>query len=349
MRVEQSAQERTRCDFSCTDRMCVTMDKAGVPTEGKWRALLLFMRDIDAHRNLSVFPKKQIQQNLIEVIRERVYSDDQFERLLQKYMQIINGPLEKKLAETINESGRFLEEFRELMQRRHNDVSGLGDFTVAAIQNNEEPRELILKLRVAFREVTSSMEGDVKRLQELSTTDALTGLLNRRALDDNLAREISRATKARSPLSLIMIDIDHFKKFNDTYGHRVGDQALTTVAKVIISAIESCRLEGELPAIAARFGGEEMVVILPGLGSDSAAARAEIIRQKIEAYNFIIRNSEGAIVQENIRITASFGIAQLADSWLGQPGVEARLFEAADSALYVAKGNGRNQVRTYTA
>lgn len=347
--VENILHEREHCDFSCTDRMCVTLDKAGVPTDEKWRTLVLYMRNIDTHSNLNRFQRKQIQQHLVEVIRERQYSDEQFTQLLQKNLKVLNAPLEKKLAETINESGRFLEEFRDLIQRRSKDVSGLGDFTVDAIQNEQEPRELILKLRLAFKEVTSSMENDVRRLAELSTTDALTGLLNRRALDDNVQREITRAAKTKQPLSFILLDIDHFKRFNDTYGHRIGDQALITVARIITRATESFKKIDPLPAIAARYGGEEMAVILPGVPLLTAAQRAETIREKIAAYNFIVRNGEGEIVENDIRITASFGVSELVDQWKGLPSAPEKLMEAADNALYEAKGNGRNQVRSYAS
>jgi diguanylate cyclase (GGDEF)-like protein/hemerythrin-like metal-binding protein len=151
--------------------------------------------------------------------------------------------------------------------------------------------------------------------QILATRDGLTGLANRRRLNDVLASEWSRANRSELSLGLIMIDIDHFKDYNDHYGHQAGDECLQNVALAIQSAAQRA---GDL---AARYGGEEFVLIL---------------RKSIESLNLEhVRSPAG-------RITASLGVAALTDDCFTDP--EA-LLRAADAALYRAKHDGRNQVQ----
>jgi len=161
------------------------------------------------------------------------------------------------------------------------------------------------------------------RLEELATTDALTGLRNRRKFDTEIDVEWRRAMRQRAPLALLMIDADHFKAFNDTNGHQAGDQLLVGIA---ICISDSVRRAGDC---AARYGGEEFAVLLPGCASADAFQIAETIRRKVMQW------SEGPAVN-----TVSVGVASLTPAagmhW-------ALLLEAADKALYAAKAGGRNQ------
>lgn len=164
-------------------------------------------------------------------------------------------------------------------------------------------------------------------LAQLAATDALTGLANRRTLDQALRHEWFRAQRSGKPLSVLMIDADHFKDFNDRYGHQAGDQALRTLASVISAHVRR-------PAdLAARYGGEEFSVILAETDSAGAQQIAEHIRKAVEQLPFI----EGA----ESPITVSIGIS----TWTTATDIslESVLF-AADKALYQAKENGRNRV-----
>src|SRR3984957_1686723 len=118
-----------------------------------------------------------------------------------------------------------------------------------------------------------------EKLEELATTDALTGLKNRRKFDAAIDSEWRRATRQKSPLALLMIDADHFKSYNDTFGHQAGDQVLIGVA---ICISDSVRRAGDC---AARYGGEEFAVLLPGLAPEEALAVAETIRLKVERWS----------------------------------------------------------------
>ena len=161
------------------------------------------------------------------------------------------------------------------------------------------------------------------KLEELATTDALTGLKNRRKFDADIDSEWRRAARHDMPVALLMIDADHFKTYNDTHGHQAGDQMLVGIA---ICISDSVRRAGDC---AARYGGEEFSVLLPGLSAAQAVRVAETIRLKV------LQWSEGPTAA-----TVSIGIASVTPSTTADGSV---LVQAADKALYAAKAAGRNQ------
>jgi diguanylate cyclase (GGDEF)-like protein len=168
-------------------------------------------------------------------------------------------------------------------------------------------------------------------LAALAVTDALTGLLNRRRFDESLNREWRRALRTRKPLSILMIDADSFKAFNDTYGHQAGDGALKSIAAVL-------RDNGrEGTDVACRVGGEEFALLMPEADKAGAVALAERIRGAVAAQSIPHLGSASEIV------TVSIGVATLVPD---QATGEADFLAAADAALYEAKAAGRNQVKT---
>ena len=163
-----------------------------------------------------------------------------------------------------------------------------------------------------------------ERLKQLATTDALTGICNRRHFDEVLASEINRAARFSSPLSLILFDIDHFKRVNDTFGHQAGDRVLTQLAVTVGNSIRTVDLF-------ARWGGEEFVVMLPGSDLDAGRLLAEKLRMALEKQPF----------SDVGQVTCSFGVAEYA------PGDNAdALIKKVDRCLYHAKASGRNRVET---
>ncbi|HEJ2440164.1 TPA: diguanylate cyclase [Burkholderia multivorans] len=166
----------------------------------------------------------------------------------------------------------------------------------------------------------------------LARTDGLTGLNNRRSFGEVLDREWRRARRVRSVFSLLFVDVDRFKAYNDTYGHQAGDDALAAVARCIGENIRR-------PAdVAARYGGEEFVVLLPDTAANGAAQIAERIRIAIDALGLEHVGSEFG------RVTASIGLA----SWKPEQDVEPdAIIKAADEALYYAKATGRNKVTQF--
>ena len=143
------------------------------------------------------------------------------------------------------------------------------------------------------------IRNSLKAAEQRSNTDALTGLANRRSLEEFLRSAQIAAMETGEPLSVLMIDIDHFKKFNDSYGHQVGDQVLRLVAKVLQENVRDVDL-------AARYGGEEMIAVLPGANLDVGAEVAERIRCRISEAR-LTRRTTG---QEIASVTVSIGVAQ---------------------------------------
>jgi diguanylate cyclase (GGDEF)-like protein len=161
------------------------------------------------------------------------------------------------------------------------------------------------------------------KLTELAITDPLTGLKNRRKFDEEIETEWRRAARQNMPLAVLMIDADHFKSYNDTFGHQAGDQVLVGIA---ICISDSLRRAGDC---AARYGGEEFAVLLPGLSSAGAVGIAEKIRLRVQQW------SDGSPV-----MSVSIGVASLTPNATIESSV---LVKAADKALYAAKAGGRNQ------
>ncbi|MDX1764291.1 MAG: GGDEF domain-containing protein [bacterium] len=308
---------REHCDFSCTDKLCVTLDKAGVPADSKWRSLVLYMRDLKDHDYLSDGQKAQIHDLLKELISSRQYTERGFQKLVSQQEKILSAPYVRKLEETVRESERLIDDFQKLMQRRQGDIKKLETKTVTGIESGKDPREMIKDLRTAFHDVVTVMEKDVSELDKLSKTDVLTGLNNRRALDDYLQGAADAFLRDGRPHSLVMLDIDHFKKFNDTYGHQIGDQALATVSKILREKITEFADREQVHCFGARYGGEEFSVIIPETTLEAGLAKAEEIRESIENYNFIIRDASGEISHKGIKITASIGVAEMKQEWAG--------------------------------
>lgn len=186
---------------------------------------------------------------------------------------------------------------------RHGDGQLLG--SVAQIRDMTEELRLEQELRV------------------LSTTDGLTGLFNRRHLEETLRTELVRAKRTRLPVSVLMFDIDHFKRFNDTYGHDQGDRVLKAVAAAVRGVVR----ETDIPC---RYGGEEFLVILPATNGGEALSLSEHLRAFVESMEV-----------DGLRVTISIGVATVPD--IDAADADA-LVAAADGGLYAAKAAGRNQV-----
>ncbi len=187
------------------------------------------------------------------------------------------------------------------------------------------------ELETLVEERTAALEDAKTKLEALSNTDGLTGIANRRAFDGMLAQEWKRGQRAGTPLALIMLDVDHFKKFNDRYGHPAGDRCLQALAGALARA---GRRAGEL---AVRYGGEEFVMLLPNADGHDALETARHIQQEVWSLALPHAETPAGIV------TVSLGVAGLVPSAQRTP---EDLVQQADSALYDAKLSGRNCVRS---
>ena len=174
-----------------------------------------------------------------------------------------------------------------------------------------------------------------QKLSELALVDGLTGLSNRRAFNEALEREWKRTLREGSQISLLLLDVDHFKEFNDRYGHQAGDDCLRAVAAAIRSILRTSD-------IAARYGGEEIAVILPSTDLAGAVEVAEKMRNAIEALHL----PQGGHREGNGYVTASIGAATALARQGGTTKMPESLLLAADTAMYKAKNGGRNCVAT---
>ena len=219
------------------------------------------------------------------------------------------------------------------------DVSGNNEVTELARAFNLMGEHLLMligelgehnvRLEERVRDRTAELEAANRKLAALSTTDGLTCLANRRHLDDMLESEWRRAIRHGQPIALIMVDVDHFKSFNDLYGHQEGDECLRRIAEVLA---DHTQRSGEL---AARYGGEEFTIILPGADSEQASGFAEEVRRAVADLVLPHRSSRSGIV------TISLGVASTIPD--GSKAVSCLVAEA-DRALYQAKAAGRNRV-----
>lgn len=189
--------------------------------------------------------------------------------------------------------------------------------------------ERLIQMRSSLVTMANDLDAANRELQRLSGSDALTGIANRRYFDELIAREWRRARRNASSISLMMCDVDHFKLFNDTYGHQAGDECLRRVAGAIATSLE----RGS--DLAARYGGEEFVVVLCETTVGGALIVAEKIRHAVHALNIPHAGSAFG------RVTLSIGLAATVPELDDQSD---QLIAAADRALYEAKHNGRDRV-----
>lgn len=198
--------------------------------------------------------------------------------------------------------------------------SGAQDFMAKPVSNEE----LVIRLRnlLSTRRLFQQIERDRERLREMATTDALTGLYNRAFLVESAERRLSEARRHKQPVSLIIGDIDFFKKINDTHGHDKGDVVLRAVGKLLKTFFR----DEDLPA---RFGGEEFVILLNHCSLEHAQRKAESLRQTISD-----------LKPGDLTVTMSLGVTERS----GDSESFDQLFKRADDALYKAKHGGRNQV-----
>lgn len=190
----------------------------------------------------------------------------------------------------------------------------------------------IIQMRNSLVVATKKLDAANQELRRLSSSDGLTGIANRRFFDEYIVREWRRVRRGKGTVSLIMCDVDHFKRYNDTYGHQAGDDCLRGVAGAISSAMDRAA------DVVARYGGEEFVVVLPDTPAGGAMVVAEKIRHAVHQINMPHAASPFA------RVTLSIGLAALSPEADNPPQA---LIGRADKALYRAKHEGRDRVCRY--
>jgi len=253
------------------------------------------------------------------------------EELVSHVAESINREIEELLL--------FLEEHQERLAEKQKDIEEARGRTSDEytrkmlnyiVEQLEEIREQNDSLKAKLEESKKQIEGlrkELKEAEERASIDFLTKLANRASFDRALSDMVSDFRERNYPFSLLMVDIDDFKKVNDTYGHQAGDKVLKEIAREIRSTLRA-------RDVVARYGGEEFAVLLPGTTFGQAIRIAERLRKNIEKMS-VIHNDEA------IPVTVSIGVAT------ARKGIdETSIVEIADKALYLAKRSGKNQVKT---
>ncbi len=289
---------------------------------------------------------KKIQQTI-----QAVYLSDLLTKILfSDTPESFHKAFRKEARELLDLSN---EDIEAILSEFHHKVEQAGDFFELKIKNTKSVQEILqeanirlslmnldydqmnkqlIQAKIALENLTRELEEKNKVLDNLANLDGLTGVYNHRYFQNTLDQEIGRATRHESTLSLVLVDIDHFKKFNDTYGHQTGDFILQEFAATLKMHLRNYDT-------LARYGGEEFVVILPETTEEDALVVAEKLRQMIADKTF-------SDSRDDYQVTASFGLATC------RPGVEDDFSKStfigyADEALYDAKDKGRNRVSSY--
>jgi diguanylate cyclase len=275
-------------------------------------------------------------EEMLAELHDRFFGTGRHVWLLNETCQRIETTMAKLLAQAGGMSrdaatyGQKLGDFGDALSR-HAQSQELHGLVTEVLKATRRMQHRAQQLEAQLGESTRQIQGlrtDLVSAQREAHTDSLTGIANRKCFDHELSTAADEATASERPLSLLLADIDHFKQFNDTFGHQVGDQVLRLVAEVLTRSVKGRDR-------AARYGGEEFAVILPQTDLDGARKLAEQIRRTI-AGNRIRSKTSG---QDLGHITLSIGCARYVP---GEP--LANLIQRADEALYRAKRAGRNRV-----
>ena len=326
---------------------------AGIGDNHDWMAVVLFVRNLIPR--LSVYSdekKAEIQREICAEILKKDYSDEHYEviiAMLDMYIMQNIGTLEieEALTKEKRSAAMLLKEMNEIIysmqgvNQRHTDrLDSFQSNAVNTLQNGCDKSALLTRIRGMFKEVISEFQDEARELnakaehfEKTANFDPLlTELYNRRAMETFMRNAIAECSEASTPLSLMMIDVDHFKRVNDTYGHQAGDDVLRALATILTA--HAIQYDG----FAARYGGEELVIIIKDMDINRAFIKSEAVRADVENYDFRIRTN-GKLSDTAIQFTVSVGVAQLQ-----KYGDSSSLIRAADAALYQAKNTGRNRV-----
>lgn len=236
----------------------------------------------------------------------------------------------RQIQETLETQRLIVENQRMVKELKETNVR-LKEHEKLLMQNLDERSKQLYELNQELRELNEKLKGQ-------SLRDGLTNLYNHRAFQQRLREEFSRSQRKKAPITLVFLDVDHFKNFNDTHGHSAGDDLLRSLASLLSDTSRSKGSGVRTSDIISRYGGEEFAVILPDTPLEGGLIKAERIRKSIASHKF-----PGMEKQPLKHLSVSIGVANFPE----HAKTPERLIELADQAMYKAKKNGRNQVQKH--
>lgn len=287
------------------------------------------VRDIDSHPG-------QLTEDACHKIYKKHLNAPETDEAVQKISDLVQASI-AELAEILGTMRASTAEYGESLDNTTARIAKIGSIdelgaVVGAIVKDtkkmvQKNQELEIQLVNSARQVTE-LRNNLDTIRKEVLTDSLTGLSNRKAFDEQIQERVAESDRISSPLILMLLDIDHFKRFNDNFGHQVGDQVLRLVARTLTDNVKG-------RDIAARYGGEEFAILLPDTPLISGMKVAESLRKNVETREIVNKVTNKSLG----RITMSIGVAEYL------PGESiSDLVARADAALYDAKKAGRNQV-----
>lgn len=317
------------------------LERAGLPaTPEMFELWYVFLGDlnVDVVREMRVLSAKPelVTLEACQTIYARYLSQDRTESAVKQageQIQVTIRDVNQAVADVQNSTENFNKNLQKTVQtfQATEDPAALRSAITGLVNDTKGMMDVGHKLHDELDKsarVIRDLQRNLEIVRREAMTDGLTGLANRKSFDQELKRMMNDAKMTGTPFTLLMIDIDHFKSFNDNFGHQVGDQVLRLVGRTLIDGIKG-------RDFAARYGGEEFAIILPESNIMAGMAVGNSLRKAIATKDVMNRTSGEKLG----RITMSVGVAE---SVSGETPEE--MIERADSALYTAKHNGRNQV-----
>lgn len=352
-RKDNHHTEKDMTDTACNNDLHRILKDSGINDDSDWMAIALFVCNLLPKLSIySEAKKAEIQRDLYEQFALRDFSEKRYQAvlaMLEMYiMQSISAlEMEEALAHEkksasllLNEMSTIISSMQGATERQTDRLNSFKEETVDIIQSESKKPLILSKVRDMFQELLQEFKAEASELnakamhfEKTANFDPLLSTLyNRRVFEAHLKEAVETRKAGDPPLSMMMIDVDHFKNVNDSYGHQVGDDVLRALSRIITA--HAILYSG----FVARYGGEELVLVMKDMNLITAAIKAAAIRADVENYDFRPRTN-GKLSDQSIQFTVSIGVAQWHEGWSAES-----LVSAADKALYRAKNTGRNKV-----
>lgn len=337
--------DNSSCIWSDSDSFCNVLKRANVPLDEKWPVTILQLRAVDLDTSIIADQKADLQELLVKTLKERDFSEESFQHVRRSMSRIYLSPMEKRIKEITLEVNDITREVGNMLGVRTKDIISVASSMDKQLEEGKDASDVLTTLRHTLREVISKMERDSALFKYLATKDSLTGLANRRSFDSYLSGAVELYSTEKLPLALFIFDVDHFKQFNDKYGHLVGDQVLKHISGIAKKCVESLGGSSE-DSMISRFGGDEFAIAIRGSITSKVELLADRLCKRVAQSALVIKDVQGNVVSR-LNVTISIGVTQIYKAW--HDNYVANLISYSDQALYEAKKQGRNRVALFDA